>query len=190
MSERPPHHDRPPLTRRLTPQEISDLHDKWADDRKWLKSNYLETPSTPRKPVVILAPSREMATYWRYYYGYYRGDWVDGRVCLDIAREEDLRPSMTSDRWELVLIEGWQETPLAYSAALYTRFPDWLDACEFVYYPHNKSFELVAGTEERIKVWEGLRHYYFAGTYNHPIGYYREGIVIPFGIEDFPTWDQ
>lgn len=128
MSDLPPHPDRPPLTRRLTPQEISDLHDEW-DDRKWLKANYLEIPSTPRKPVVILTPSREIATYWRYYYGYYHGDWVDGSVCRDIAREADLRPSMTSDRWELVLIKGWQETPLAYSSVLSTRFPDWLGLC-------------------------------------------------------------
>ncbi len=112
-----------------------------------------------------------------------RGGWVDGRVCLDVSREEDLLPSMTSDRWELVLIDGWQETPLAYRSALYTRFSDWLDSCEFVYYPHNKSFELVAGTEERIKVWEGLRHYYHGGSYDKPIGYYRDTFT-PFDIED------
>ncbi len=73
MSDRLPDNDRPPLTRRLTPQEVIDLHGKWDYDRKWLKENYEETPSTPRKPVVLLTPNREIATSWRYFYGYYQG---------------------------------------------------------------------------------------------------------------------
>ncbi|WP_432813582.1 HEAT repeat domain-containing protein [Pantanalinema sp. GBBB05] len=143
--------------RRLPPQESEDLHNKWEYDRKWLKKNYEEIPSTPRQPVLRLTSNRRLAISWYYYYGYYYGDWVDGRVCRAIAREADLRPSMTSDRWELVLIEGWQEALLAYSSALYTRFPDWLDSCEFAHYPpHIKNFRLVAGTEERIKGLGGV----------------------------------